>query len=122
MLMVDILGGLLSGAGTGSARADDYIRFAGGNGVFMMAIDISRFQDVDAFKANVDQVIQNVKATPKAPGKFMNMEPGEILVPGDPERRREKKYLSEGIFLEDATWQRILDTAKDVEVNVEAIT
>jgi uncharacterized oxidoreductase len=120
-LVVDILGGLLSGAGTGSARADDYIRFGGGNGVFLMAIDISRFQDVDAFKANVDQVIRNVKATPKAPGEFMNMEPGEILVPGDPERRREKKFLSEGIFVEDRTWNSILETAKEVGVNVENI-
>jgi LDH2 family malate/lactate/ureidoglycolate dehydrogenase len=120
-LMVDILGGLISGAGTGTARADDYGRFAGGNGCFMMAIDISRFQDVETFKGNVDKVFRNVKAMRKAPGEYMNMEPGEILVPGDPERRREAKNRKEGIYVEDSTWNRIADTAKNVGLDVEKI-
>lgn len=120
-LVVDIFGGLLSGAGTGTARADDYVRFAGGNGVFMQVINISNFQDVQTFKSNVDKVIRNVKACTPAPGEYMNMEPGEILVPGDPERRREEKYLREGVFVEDATWGRIVATAKNVGVDIEKI-
>ena len=39
---------------------------------------------------------------------------GEVLVPGEPERRRREARLAEGISMPDDTWQAILGTLRDV--------
>ena len=41
---------------------------------------------------------------------------GEILVPGEPERRSRARRLAEGVPLPDATWQAIRDSAQDLGV------
>jgi len=86
--------------------------FYGGNGMFMMAIDVGRLTDLDAFKRRVDGLLRSVRDSPTAPGY------DEILIPGEPERRKKEKLLREGVFIEDKTWGEITALAKELNVKI----
>ncbi|MDA4113213.1 MAG: Ldh family oxidoreductase [Thaumarchaeota archaeon] len=103
--LVDILSGALSGNGCASSP-----EFRGGNGVFMLTLDIARFAEVGAFKGRMDEVITKVKTSRKAPGI------SEIMIPGEPEFVMEDARLREGIFIEDSTWRKISDIARSLGI------
>ncbi len=102
-LMIDILGGALSGAGcsgSGNTRLQ--------NGVLMIALDIANFTALDDFYEHIDELIAHVKASPTAP------EFDEILAPGDIEARQTERRQREGIPIDDETWRQIQETAMEV--------
>jgi len=104
-LVVEILGGILSGTGAsgpepGPAR----------NGVFMLCLDVARFLPLDKFYAEVERLIVHVKSSPKARGV------AEILVPGEPEERMEAERRTHGIFVEEETWSQIQAVAQELGV------
>ena len=104
-LMIDILGGALSGAGcsgSGNTRLQ--------NGVLMIALDVSNFIALDDFYAHVEGLVAHVKASPPAPGV------DEILTPGEIEARQTAQRLSEGIPIDDETWRQIRETAAEVGI------
>ncbi|MGQ9514056.1 MAG: Ldh family oxidoreductase [Thermoproteota archaeon] len=105
-LVIDILGGILTG--TGSASSPD---FKNGNGVILAAIDVSFFRDVDVFRREVDSLIRRVRESKKAPGV------GEILIPGEPEAREEARRMKDGIFVEEETWKEIVDIGRSLGVD-----
>jgi len=107
-VIVDILSGALSGAGCSSAHASRR-----GNGVFMLVLDIGCYRPAEAFREEVDRFVEYLKSSRRAEG----ME--EIMVPGEPERRERARRLREGVFVEDATWERIVECGKEVGVDVE---
>jgi uncharacterized oxidoreductase len=107
-LMIDVLGGALSGAGcsgSGNTRLQ--------NGVLMVAIDIAKFTPLEDFYTRVDELVAHVKSSPLAPGF------DEILVPGEIEARREQQGSQEGITLDDETWRQIQETAAALGISVE---
>jgi uncharacterized oxidoreductase len=112
-LLVEILTGALSGAGC--SNSDEYRSrpFYGGNGVFMMVINVGRLTNIDEFKERVDDLFRKVKNSPLAPGY------DEILIPGDPERRKKEKNLKEGIFVEDKTWNAIVELAEELDIETQ---
>lgn len=112
-LVADILGGALSGSGCASK--------ARSNGVFMMVIDIAKFRPVEDFKADVDQVIRECRNTPVSPDYVGLHGEREVLVPGDPERKTEERLRREGIYLSDSTWDRIVETTKELGVDLQNI-
>jgi LDH2 family malate/lactate/ureidoglycolate dehydrogenase len=67
-------------------------------GHFMAALDIRRFVDPARFRARMDDMIQEIKALPLAPGAE------EILLPGEPEARSRRQRLREGIPLPPYIW------------------
>jgi LDH2 family malate/lactate/ureidoglycolate dehydrogenase len=87
-----------------------------GQGVFFQVIDIEAFTPLSDFKQEMDSIIANIKASKLAPGF------PEILMPGEPEWREQEKRLKEGIFLDEAIYKGILDTAKAVGVDTEPYT
>ena len=104
-LMIDILGGALSGAGcsgSGNTRLQ--------NGVLMIALDIANFTSLDDFYGHVDGLVSHVKASPTAPGF------DEILTPGEIEARQTARRLREGIPIDDETWRQIQETAAEVGI------
>jgi uncharacterized oxidoreductase len=111
-LLVEILTGILTEAGT--SNSDEYRSrpFYGGNGIFMMAIDIGKITDLDRFKEKVDDLLMKVKESPTAPGFE------EILIPGEPERRSKERLLLEGIYIEDKTWGDIAALAEELGVSL----
>jgi uncharacterized oxidoreductase len=108
-LLVDVLGGVMSGHGTTTSPRYDH-----GNGVMLMALDIAFFCPIERFEQDVESLLDRVKAAPLAPGF------SEVLVPGEPESRSKEARLQGGIPVPDKVWQNILVEAERVSVDVDA--
>jgi ureidoglycolate dehydrogenase (NAD+) len=79
---------IIAGALEGTAEGHRHRQ----NGL-VLAIDLARFGDPQAFRSEVDRVIAALKALPKAPGAF------EILMPGERGSRALATRTREGIPL-----------------------
>jgi uncharacterized oxidoreductase len=109
-LLVEVLTGALTGAGCSNSEEYRSRPFYGGNGVFMMVIDIGQLIDLDDFKRRVDDLFYKVRTSPTAPGYE------EIMIPGEPDRREKAKRLQEGIFVEEVTWNGIKNLADELGI------
>jgi uncharacterized oxidoreductase len=101
-VIVELLGGALSGAGCAKGR-----EARNGNGSFLLVIDIGRFQPFDEYCRQVEDFAAYLKASPKAAGF------ADILMPGELEER-ERIRRREGIFVEEQTWAQILDCGRRI--------
>ena len=79
----------------------------------MLAIDVSAFGDVDAFKTAVDAAVGAIKAMPPASSN------GEILLPGERGARTFKQRSTEGIPIPPKTWEAVAEAAQAVGLNVD---
>lgn len=113
-----VIGEILSGALSGGRILDEIPLFFTnlekpvGNGHFHIAIDISKFCDVEAFKARVDQIADILKATPLMDGY------NEILVAGEPEERKAKEQRRDGILVHAAIVRDLNSLAQELRVEV----
>jgi len=91
-LMVEILAGVLTGAGVSKGVASMYKDVAqpGDNGHFMIVLDISRFMVLDLFFERLEYLTELVKAS---------NQDGEVLLPGEIRWKNYKSNLSAGIKL-----------------------
>jgi LDH2 family malate/lactate/ureidoglycolate dehydrogenase len=94
-MFIDILCGVLTGAGFGKYVNNMYENWEEPQNVghLFIAIDIKRFIPVELFKSRMDQYIREIKQEPKAPGVE------EILIPGEIEHRRTLERQRYGIEL-----------------------
>ena len=99
-MMVDLLAGGLSGAGTSGPNAD-----RGGNAFTLIALDPAAFDGAEEFRADAASLVAWVKSSRLAPGF------SEITVPGEPERRERARRLRDGIPLAEETWQQLTEAA-----------
>ena len=92
-LMVAALAAALPGAAMGDEVGDLHGDFEHVQDVghFAQAIDVSRITDLDAYRARVDALIDDMHRTPLASGAT------EILVPGEREHRNETWTSVHGI-------------------------
>lgn len=103
-LLGDILSGALSGAGcSGSAERD-------AQGVFILMMNIVAFTPMDEFTRRVTKLVDTIKSAPKAEGVC------EIIIPGEPELIEKEKRSREGIFVEEATWNKLVEIAEQLGV------
>ncbi|MDX1945157.1 MAG: Ldh family oxidoreductase [Pirellulaceae bacterium] len=110
-LMIEIFCGAISGGVC--ARPVPYPKK--GNCVFMMLIDPARFGGAEHFRAEVSQLVDYVKSSPRVDGC------DEILLPGDPERRLFEKRSREGISLDDGNWGDLTKAAGKLGVAAPAL-
>ncbi len=99
-VMVEMLGGALSGGSVSSLPEHQY-----GNGPLFVAFNIPAFVPAEGFKQQVDgfrDVIQNTKP---APG-FTS-----VLLPGDFEANTRDARNKTGIPVPESTWSELLDLA-----------
>jgi hydroxycarboxylate dehydrogenase B len=99
--MLDVLDGVLGGAGVSRGEATRL-----GNGVFISVINIADFVEPDDFKNQVEALTRWVKSSRLASGF------SEILVPGEFEFREKSKRSEKGIVIDDETWRRLKETEK----------
>ena len=102
-IVVELLGGGLSGVGPTMLRQDGQ-----NQGTVMIAINVEAFDLQDAFEGMVAEFSERLKAIDPAPGS------DEVLVPGEPERRSKAERERTGIPLPEKTWARICETAASV--------
>lgn len=100
-LMIEILGGLLTGAGTPSFPDHDR-----GNGLLLLVLDPGLFRDPTDFLGDVESLKNNVKRARVAPAF------DEILLPGEAEARNERQRREAGICVDDGTWNEIVKVAE----------
>ena len=101
-VVVELLGGALSGAGCARGRKARI-----GNGCFLLVIDIGRFQPFAEYAAQVRAFSDYLRSSPKAEGV------DAILLPGELEKR-ERQRRQVGVVVEEETWRQILDCARRV--------
>ena len=106
-IMVDVLSGVLSGAGYGPHLHDLY-EFDAPQGVghFLGAIDISRFLDPAVFKANLSQMVREIKGLRKVEGVE------EILLPGERAARSAEVRLEDGIEVPDPVYEELVELGR----------
>jgi uncharacterized oxidoreductase len=108
--MVELLGGALTGTG---ATRPDRGRFA--NGMLSIYIDPKRLDPDGFFPADVARYTNFFKSSkPATVG-------GEVLIPGEPERRMRAARLKVGIPLPDDTWASLVNVAREVGVDERKI-
>ena len=96
-LMVEVLSGILSGAGTATHLHDLY-EFDAPQGVghFMGAIDVSKFLDLDALRTGVAAMSGEIKGLKRAEGV------DEVMLPGERSARSAARKAVEGIDVPEA--------------------
>lgn len=88
-VMLDVLAGVLTGARFGGGLGPP------GSGQFFLAIQVEGFMPVAEFKARMDQVIDQIQQSRRAPGV------DRIYVPGEIEYESAQRRRAEGIPLEE---------------------
>jgi LDH2 family malate/lactate/ureidoglycolate dehydrogenase len=78
------------------------------------AIDIRTFTDVVTYKEHIDNLIDGIKALPKAEGFT------EIFVPGEPEERTAAERRQAGIPLPEGTVHNLRGVAEKYGVKLPA--
>jgi uncharacterized oxidoreductase len=109
-VVVEMLAGALTGGGCSNPQET---RVA--NNMLSILIDPTAFRSAEEFAVEARRFLEYVKSSaPAAPG-------GEILVPGEPERRTRARRLKEGIELDDTTWGQLRATCRLVGLSDERV-
>ncbi len=95
-LLVEILAGVITGAGVSDGVASMYGDFErnGGNGHFLMAIDISRFMTVDDYHARFDGLVSLIKGSGDG-----------VMLPGEVRWQHWRDAQANGVEIDGAKWQ-----------------
>ncbi|HWE64199.1 MAG TPA: Ldh family oxidoreductase [Chloroflexota bacterium] len=107
-VMVEILGGALSGSAPSSLP-----EYGGGNGTLLIALDIATFQPLERFVDQSSQFAATIKDTQPAPAF------DEVLLPGEPEARSRQQRAANGIPLPEQTWSELHDLAAQLGLSIE---
>ena len=108
--------GLLAGTLNGAAMGKDVIYFnkdhstVTNTGQAIMAIDISAFGDVAAFKARVDQLVRDLRAGERMPGVE------RIWLPGEQSHERRIAFLRDGIPVSAVLHRQLGDFAREIGI------
>lgn len=107
-LFVDILCGILSGAGYGPHLNNMWNDFANPQGIghFFMAIDIEKLMDLELFRSRLECMVREIKELPKQEGVE------EIFMPGEIENRRRNKGKKDGIVLSEVVYNELQDLGR----------
>ncbi|MEE6261128.1 Ldh family oxidoreductase [Plantactinospora sonchi] len=95
-VMIEIVGGLLSGAGISSLPG-----YADTNGTVLVSIDVGNFLPVPRFREQTERFCRLLADTAPAAGHGR----GGVLVPGEKEARTRAGRIRDGIALAPATWR-----------------
>jgi len=105
-LIIELFSGLLAGTNTSNQNPLEPSKENPWNeGQFHMAIDVSKLQDVDKFKASTDEFIRALGAVEPAQGFE------RVIVPGEIEAKNEEQRKVEGVPIRDEDWQGVMDVA-----------
>lgn len=102
-MVVELLGAALT-------PGQKYNRDGKSGGAVILAIDAAAFRPLGEFEEAADETLDRVKAIPPGAGFT------EVLLPGEPEQRSKAERLKEGIPVAEATWNAIVDAARDLGV------
>ena len=109
--MMDVLSGILGGSRFGADVTGPYKpEGASGAGHLALALNIEAFRPRDAFDSDMEDLIDRLKATPRAAGT------GEIVYPGELEAQAEQRNRTTGILLPQDTLAELDAKAEDLGI------
>jgi len=111
-VMLDVLAGVLSGGRFGGMLGTDDGQ--GGMAQFFMTIDVTRFMPMDQFKARMDELIDQIHQSPKAPGV------DRIYVAGEIEWDLESARRASGVPLEESVFEALEEARRSVNASRHA--
>jgi ureidoglycolate dehydrogenase (NAD+) len=113
-LMVEVLCGVLSGAGVRHGVGGLYtgVDVPQDVGHFHLALDPERTVGRSRFEAVLGGLLDELRAIPPAPGFE------EVLVPGDPEDRARVERERSGVPIEPALWRTLQELSREMGVPV----
>ena len=85
------------------------------NGVLINAYNAEHFTDMETFYDEVEGLVRHVKSSRLAPGF------DEILAPGEPEFRTAARRATEGIEVDDRTWETVCEIGKEFGVDLTEV-
>ncbi len=110
-IFVDILSGVLSGAGFGPNLAGFWGTHAASNiGHFFMAFRPDLFMDLSEFESRMDEFVRELKATPPTRAST------RVLVAGQPEDDAVAKYRRTGVPLHPKVMQSLTQLSEELGV------
>ena len=113
-VMMDVISGVLSGSGFGSAVHGPYqAEHRSACGHLAMAIDIARLQPFTEFQARMEAYVGELKAVPLAHGH------DEVFFPGEIEARNDTRNRVEGLALPDDTLADLRRLAAETGIPLE---
>lgn len=111
-LATEILGGVLPALMVGG---EGFTIASYNNPSFLIAINVSFFQDEDAFKDKLDTRIKQLKSSKKKPGVE------EIYMPGERSYNNARKYVAAGIPVNEHVWKEIETLANELGVKLPEV-
>ena len=98
-LLVEVLAGVITGAGTGDGVASMYSDFTrnGDNGHFMLALNITRFMSIEDYYTRFEGLVAMLKASG-----------GHVLLPGEVRWENWRDAMANGVEVDDAAWAALL--------------
>ena len=107
-MLMDILGGVLSGAAFAGDVGDQYKDFDRPQNVghFFLAIKPDLFMTAEAFRTRMDTLLQRIREAPRAEGV------DRIMTAGEPEALNEARGLATGIAYRRADLQPLIDAGE----------
>ncbi len=115
-ILIDVLSGLMAGMNT--AKEIPFHQTAEHpwtGGIFVMAVNIANLVELGAFKAKVDGLIRNCKASRLAQGF------DEIVMPGERAQREAARRRRGGVPLRAEDWANVVRIAAELDLDLEAL-
>ncbi|MBR1457547.1 MAG: Ldh family oxidoreductase [Oscillospiraceae bacterium] len=111
-LMVDVFSGILAGAAFGGHIGNPFAHPENcmNCGHALMAVDITRFQDLEEFKDKMEQFRTEIKGLKRANGV------NEILLPGENSSNNRRKNLANGIDLPVAVYGELEELSRELQL------
>jgi LDH2 family malate/lactate/ureidoglycolate dehydrogenase len=113
-MFIDILAGVLTGAGFGKYVNNMYENWEEPQNVghFFLAIDIDRFMPIETFKKRMDLYIRELKKEPKAEGVE------EIFIPGEIEKNKVIERMKNGIELSSKVVEELIEIGNRYKIDL----
>ena len=113
-MLIELMAGLLTGAGYGRQVAWQYDESAGkGNvGHIFCAINPENFMDLEEVKARMDNFHNEIKSMPRAAGFE------EIRLPGESKRRNYSSNIQNGLEINESLYNTLRDLADSLMVEM----
>ncbi len=105
-VMLDVLAGVLSGGRFGGMLGTEGVK--GSSAQFFLTIDVTRFMPLDTFKARMDEVIDQIQQSEKAPGV------DRIYVAGEIEYGMQSRRNAEGVPVEESVLAALEQVEKEL--------
>jgi LDH2 family malate/lactate/ureidoglycolate dehydrogenase len=104
-VMIELLGGLLSGMGTAPTAS-----YGGGSGTVMLALRVGAFTDAGSYAASAEQFREALVTAGRGAA------PGPVLLPGEIEARTKEQRLRDGIPVSPAVLATIYEVTDGLGV------